>query len=485
MKLTRIAFLILLPFVFSACDTTGPREVQEATDEKKFVWNGMNNWYFWQNSVPALADDRFTDDVAFNDFLNGFSNERNVFESLLFRQEDDFSFFIDNFEEFEKSRRGQSVSYGFSFGLVRPNGNSSDIFGYVQYVFDSAAEGAGLERGDVFTKVNGTQLTVNNFQDLLSQNSIDLTLADIESVSPFTISDTGITVSVTAQNLQENPLLLTKILEKGTTNIGYLVYNAFRYNFHEELNNAFGEFYARGIDELVIDLRYNGGGALISSSLLASMISGQRGPEIFASLNFNEKRESNNQIFTFLDEYPVWDRNGDFVDTFDNMNRLSLDRLYVLTSNNTASASEALINGLSPFMDVILIGQQTVGKDEGSITVYDSPPNYDNREDANPGHMRALQPIVFKIFNDRMENFPNGFFPKAEVREIDYLVDLPPLGAENEPLLSKALELITGNGLPALVHKARLEGGIMYKETLTLNPFGNDMYLLPGELAGE
>jgi len=314
---------------------------------------------------------------------------------------------------------------------------------------------------------------------------MDLTLSNIEGISPFIISDTGESVSVTAQNLQENPILLTKVIKKGSTKVGYLVYNAFRYNFHKELNDAFGEFAAQGVEELVIDLRYNGGGALISSALLASFIAGQDESRIFASLNFNEKQKDNNQLFTFLEEYPVWDRNGNFVDTFDNMNQLSLDRLYVLTSNNTASASEALINGLSVFMDVIVIGQQTVGKDEGSVTIYDSPPDFDSKEDANPGHMRALQPIVFKIYNERMENFPYGFSPLEEIREIDYLTDLPPLGAENEPLLSKALELITGQDLPAMVHKVKLEGGEIYKESLTLRPFGSDMYLLPDELGSK
>jgi len=153
MRLSRIAFLFFSAIVLWACDSsTGPGGFEETTEEKTFVWNGMNAWYFWQNNVPDLADSRFPDDMAFNNFLNGFSTEKDVFEALLYRQEDDFSFFIDNYEEYEESRQGRSVSFGFSFGLVRPAGNSADLFGYVQYVFDSTAENAGLKRGDVFTK---------------------------------------------------------------------------------------------------------------------------------------------------------------------------------------------------------------------------------------------------------------------------------------------------------------------------------------------
>jgi carboxyl-terminal processing protease len=135
-------------------------------------------------------------------------------------------------------------------------------------------------------------------------------------------------------------------------------------------------------------------------------------------------------------------------------------------------------------MDVILIGQQTVGKDDGSITVYDSPPNYNSRSNANPGHMRAMQPIVFKIFNSNDEDYPNGFFPEVQVREIDYLDDLPPLGDVNEPLLAAALEMITGEPALARMRTARLIHGEMVFESRDLLPFDREMYLLSGDLEG-
>jgi len=482
MKSTRYTLLFLIVLTLWGCDrSTGP-EVEEATAEKQFVWNGLNLWYFWQSDVNNLADNRFSDDQELYAFLNDFPNEREVFNALLFNQ-DDFSFFIDDYEEFADSQQGISQSFGFQFGLVRPDAGSSEIFGYVQYVFDSSAEDAGLERGDIFTRVDGTQLTVNNFQDLLGRSSITLTMAEIESTSPFSISETDETVDIEAQILQENPILVSKVLENGSTKIGYLSYNAFRFNFHGELNDAFGEFQAEGIDDLVLDLRYNGGGAVISSALLASMISGQNDSNIFASLIFNQKQESNNSHFNFMDEVPIFDENRD-VERVDPMNQLSLNRVFILTSSRTASASEALINGLAPFIDVVVIGQQTVGKDDGSITVYDSPPNYNSRSNANPDHMRAMQPIVFKIFNSNNEDFPNGFFPEQEVREINYLDDLPPLGDEKEPLLSAALEMITGESPLARMRAPALFHGEMVFESRDLLPLDREMYLLSGDLEG-
>lgn len=474
--------------MFWSCDqSTGPGDTEEASDIKKFVWNGMNTWYFWQDEVSDLSDDRFSGDTDFNEFLNNFSDGRDLFNTLLFRQEDDFSFFIDDFKAFEERRRGQTDSFGFSYGLVRPDGNSSQLFGYVQYVYDSPAKDGGLGRGDIFTEVNGNRLTTDNFRDLLGQSNIELTLAEIESTSPFSISDSGETVDLSARNIIENPILHSDIIEKNGSRIGYLVYNAFRFNFHEELNEVFGEFTAGDVDELILDLRYNGGGALVSSALLGTLISDLDEAETFASLIHNEKQSDNNREFTFLQEYPVWDRDGNSVDTFDDPNTLNLNRIHVLTSRNTTSASEALINALLPFTEVIVIGSQTVGKDEGSITVYDSPPDYNSREDANSDHMRALQPIVNKILNSEGNDYPNGFFPEREVREIDYLDDLPALGSEEEPLLSTALEFITGEDLASLRQEAalELEDGILFSERLELIPFGQEMYLLPDEKYGD
>lgn len=481
MKSVKFLSYLILAATLWACDSsTGLQETAEPTEEKQFVWNGMNAWYFWQADVHDLADERFSSEQEFFQYLNGFTDEKAVFEALINRSEDDFSFFIDNYEEFEESRQGRSVSFGFSYGLVRP-GSSQDIFGYVQYVFDSAAEDAGLKRGDIFTRVNGTRLTTSNFRNLLNQNSVELTLSVIESTAPFALSETGETINIFAEHLQEDPLLLSEIIDTGSCRVGYLVYNAFRYNFHEELNNKFGEFISEGIDELVLDLRYNGGGAVISSSLLASLISGKGSSNTFAALVFNDKQQDNNQFYHFLDEIPVWDRQGNFVEVRENINKLSLDRLYVLTSNSTASASEALINGLEPFIEVIPIGLRTVGKDEGSITVYDTPPDYDSSMNANPNHMRAIQPIVFKIFNERMEGYANGFFPFEEIREIDYLLDLPPLGDKNEPLLAAALELITGQVQPALVRQRKVIDGDIYMESRDFIQSDSEMYLVPGE----
>jgi len=171
------------------------------------------------------------------------------------------------------------------------------------------------------------------------------------------------------------------------------------------------------------------------------------------------------------------------------MNKLNLDHLYVLTGSGTASASEMVINGLKPYIDVTLIGEQTVGKDVGSVTLYDSPPYYSNKENLNPDHKAAMQPIVVKLFNSEGNDYSHhssirsngnvGFPADYAVREIDHLEDLPPLGDPDDPLLHEALQVITGSSV-AQQKIAPPFNGKIFKDSRDLKPFGKDMRLNPG-----
>ena len=120
---------------------------------------------------------------------------------------------------------------------------------------------------------------------------------------------------------------------------------------------------------------------------------------------------------------------------------LNLDRVFILTSARTASASELLINGLDPYIDVIHIGDFTVGKNQGSITVYDY---INDSRDKNPNHMYAMQPIVLKIGNVAgYTDFPDGLEPDIFIKESSLHPGV--LGDIEEPLLKIAIDQIFGN----------------------------------------
>lgn len=482
--------LIIFSTGFVSCsDSTTGSEPETASAQKQFIWNAMNYWYFWQADVPQLADNKafFDDEQDFQDYLISFSSARALFDALLFNEVnfgnaglDDFSFFIDDFESFNQSRLGNSNSFGFEFGLVREDSLSTEIFGYVQYIVpDSPAADSDLERGDIFTSINGTRLTVNNFNSVLGSDAYELALAEIDENDE--IVETGETITLQRAPVQENPIYLSKVIDTGSAKVGYLMYNSFQTNSHDELNDLFGNFAAEGIDELVLDLRYNGGGAIITSAILASMIAGLGESETFARFTFNAKRSDRNSLVPFQDRVILYNDDGNQIGDTD-MNKLSLDRVYILTGFGTASASEGVINGLRPFMDVILIGRQTVGKDDGSLTLYDTPnPPYTNREAANPAHKIAIQPIVLKIVNTNGETYPTGFIPDFLINELSFLGNLPPIGDPNDPLLAKALEEIAGAPVAKLQTAEAGFEGVMFKDSRDLRRFGKGMYITPDQ----
>ncbi|WP_445664019.1 S41 family peptidase [Fodinibius sp. AD559] len=477
MKKLRFIWVLLFAVVIGCSDSSptdpdpGNETNEEASAEKEFVWDAMNYWYYWQGDVTELGDDYFDNDTDFNNYLKDFSDAEALFESLR-HPDDDFSFFIDDYEEYQDEQDGIYAALGFNYGFYYRDQERTKLVGYVRYIIPgSPAEDAGLKRLDLFTKVDGTTITVNNYLDLLTNDSAhELTLAKIDTSGGDIEYVDDETVTVESREVIEDPILTTKVVDTSGVKIGYLMYNSFQTNSHQDLNDVFADFKNQGVNELVLDLRYNGGGSVITSQLLSSMISGLGSSTKFGEFSYNEKRaENNNREVYFLDEVPLEneegdierDSEGDFVNS-ESMNSLSLNNVYVLTSSGTASASETVINSLLPHREVIYIGLKTVGKDEGSFTLYDAPAPYLDSDEANPDHKKAIQPIVVKIVNADGEAYPNGFAPDSYdpnisggcpddlndncVNELttENLQKKPSLGDPEEPLFSRAIDLITG-----------------------------------------
>jgi C-terminal processing protease CtpA/Prc len=497
-KFRLFVLLISCLVILQGCDPgTSATDSDEitASEEKQFVWNGLNFWYFWQAEVADLADEMKENKRSFSQFLNGFNSERALFDHLIVPQ-DEFSWFIDDYREHERAQVGTTKSFGFRYGLAFEVGstgaNSDKIFGYVQYVVeDSPADRAGLKRGDIFRGINGQDLTFSNYINLLRNEQYDLQMATVRlEGDAYRIENRDETVKVVSETLTENPIHTVYVHDTGSKKVGYLLYNSFRLNFHKELNDIFGEFRDQGVEELILDLRYNGGGTLLTSALLASMISGVSEESIFAKLKYNSKRASNSpRPFTFHEKVPIYDNSREFIDDDTILNSLGLRRVYVLTSSRTASASETVINGLIPYgVEVVKIGTKTVGKDDGSITVYDAPrasysPGPNQRSMINSNHPRAMQPIVFKIVNANDQDYPDGFFPDITQSEYDHLEGgLPPLGDPEEHLFKAALAHIEGSLLAKEISVREVDDTMYLMDSIELTPFHFDQYLIPSDL---
>src|SRR5690606_22570566 len=124
------------------------------------------------------------------------------------------------------------------------------------------------------------------------------------------------------------------------------------------------------------------------------------------------------------------------------INSLNLNKVYVLTTGRTASASELIINGLEPYIDVVQIGKTTVGKFQASVTLFDSP-GMTNTTNVNKNHTYAIQPLVFKSANaEGKSDYVNGLTPDLEISED--LGNMGTLGDPQEPFLKAALNHIAG-----------------------------------------
>jgi len=462
-------------------------EVEDPDEISLFIYEGLKDVYLWYDMVDKLENGYFDTTKDFYTYLNNFgSNYEDLFEDLLYQRGtvDRWSWIVDDYEELENSFAGISKSMGYDFRLVQIYG-SNDIFGYIRYVLPgSPAEGAGLKRGDLFLKVNGQQMTIDNYMDLLFNNdSYYLTLMSIVDNEFIVGEDTEVMNAVV---LQENPVYYTDVLDIGGVQTGYLVYNAFTSNFDVELNQAFQDFKDQGVQRLILDLRYNGGGSIQTAIYLASMIYDTDNTKIFAKSEWNDKYTAYikstygadylNYYFTEVIE--KYDEDTQTTLTYD-ISSLGISELYVITSKSTASASELVINGLEPYFDVKLIGKNTTGKYVGSVTVKD----YYTRENLNPSHKWAMQPIVLKITNTlgnpvdlSAPGYVNGLQPDFEASE-DYK-NLLPFGDENEPLLKATIDYIIGaksaRAKPALVE------GIDYRvvaDSRDFKPLSKEMYL--------
>lgn len=486
--------LVLLVFVslFAACggdvDKPTPPVVKEEHAPKEisaFIWEGLDYWYLWENEVDALALNKGTEE--WKKYLNGYGTEyKKLFESLLHRVPnaegtatvDRWSWIVDDYEKQENAFAGISESFGYEYRLSRykRNGKEDGVFGYVTYIVpNSPASATELKRGDLFTSVDGQDMTISNYRNLLfTKKSYELGFSDLKDK---VLIPNQKKVSMTAVNLTENPVHMAKVIPN--TKVGYLVYNSFTgtNEFNVALNDSVGKLKDAGITDLVLDLRYNGGGSVYSAILLCSMIDGTRNGQVLAVKKYNDavRKDNSKHDFNdyFVDKIKTNYGRGTLLATIKSLN---LSRLFVLTSKGTASASEMVINGLKPYIDVILIGTRTHGKYVGSMTLYDY---IDNKRTKNPNHKWAMQPIIFKVANSKGESdYGDGFAPDYKRNEWSYLGDIKPLGNPDEPYLKAALGVIAGESVPVedvVTTRAGNEGRTIF-DSKDLKPFSKEMY---------
>lgn len=451
LKKSLIAFMFGATFLACSDNDDHAFTFPKESTVQNFMWQGLNQWYFWQQEAPNLGDDRFPNNEDYISYLEKYPDPAEFFYQTCYDHNevvgtanavDRFSFVSDNYKTLVNSLEGISKSNGMEFGLVRFNGGL-DIFGYVRYIIpNSDAATKDIKRGDIFSRVNGTKLTDDNYAGLLFGNNDTYTLG-MADISGTVVTDNDREVTLTKEDgLTENPILVAKTVEINGTKIAYLMYNGFTTGFNEELNSAFGQFKSEEATELVLDLRYNPGGSVESSRQLASMIYGTHTKEVYIRQRWNDKIQSLLKKEQLEDYFAAKTNKGTAINT------LNLTKVYVLATGSSASASELVMNGLDPYITVFHIGEQTRGKNEFSVTMVDDIDNdyiysaaRENKID--PNNKWAMQPLMGRNENSAgFSDYTSGLLPDVELKED--LSNLGVLGDPNEAMFARAIQEITG-----------------------------------------
>ncbi|GAB3962740.1 hypothetical protein GCM10028805_64460 [Spirosoma harenae] len=394
----------------------------------------MKTYYFWNDKLPANPDTSLAPNPFFLSLLYDRSNTANT-------ERDRFSWAQESADALKASLGGQLKTVGMQYAYYYRDQSRTAVTATIIYVLPgSPAAKAGIKRGDIISKVNGQALTISNYQSLLSSNSDSYTFGFASVVNGVT-TDTDQTKQVNAVVFQEDPVLLDTTYTIGSKTIGYIVYNQFIPGVYKadetpgkdktydlELESIFSQFKQKGVNELVLDLRYNRGGYVSSSTVLASLI----GKNIDASKVYYTQKWNSIVTAAYDKKYGAGWNTENFLAKSSALGA-NLNRVFILTSGSTASASELVINGLRPFMTVTTIGTTTVGKNVGSITLSD-----------DSGRIKwGIQPITFKSANAQgFTDYGSGFKPAVEVKEPS--TGLKPFGDLTEPLLGEAIYQISG-----------------------------------------
>jgi hypothetical protein len=247
----------------------------------------MHDYYLWTDQVTNLSASKYSNNDTLNAFLNKYTDPSKLFYDLLYQYQtiDKWSFVVSDITTINDWIAGISKTAGYDFMLAQI-GSTNNLFGFVRYVLKgSPADLAGIKRGDIFIKLNDSQLTIANYQTLINtQTTYSLSFATITN---NIIAPNGRTVTLTPITLQENPILMDTVLTVNSAKVGYLVYNGFNSDFDLQLNDVFKYFKDQGVSSLILDLRYNGGGSVQTAIYLASMIYGTYTTKDFLKSQYN------------------------------------------------------------------------------------------------------------------------------------------------------------------------------------------------------
>ncbi len=400
MKKLLIPIFIILT-LFSSCKKTDPEPVivDNLTDAmaRDSLYYLMKQWYYWYDLMPSVIKEDYADPYK-------------LLEGMRYIKLDKWSFVAD-YNEFIAEMQGEFVGHGIRIGL------DENLKARIAMIYSkSPLYAEGVRRGWIVKSVNGYDIAkiIHDGDAAAYNTAMGASTAGITNTFIFIKPDaTEVEISSTKSSFTINSVLSYDTLHLASGVTGHLVFESFIEPSPAELAVAFDFFNTCNIKDLILDLRYNSGGYLYVAQGLASEIAGQAhysSGSVFAVLQYNSKNLNQNYTYKFSDPE----------------SNLSLTRLVVISTRLTASASEAVMNGLKPYMDVISIGDTTNGKPVGM-------------NGWSVGEKYFFWPITFKIINKNNEgDYFNGIVPQKVVSD-DITHDF---GDRNELCLKEAINYL-------------------------------------------
>jgi C-terminal peptidase prc len=299
------------------------------TDFREYLYKLFTTEYFWANKVDKDVD------------YSKFKTPNEMVKALRYKPIDRWSMVITK-EENDNFLNQKSTGFGFAY--MPYEDNETQIVTFVR--IGSPANRAKLKRGDIIESINNKKATLLN----IKRASINKGVTSIFRVYRASI-DKYIDINITSSeyNFKVTKASIVKTIDN--QRVGYMRFDSFTATATQEIDSAFDYFKDKNIRKLVIDLRYNGGGSIVTASILLDKLIRDQDDNIQFKLSWNDDFQKNNQVAKFeTDE-----------------NSLDLDTIIFLTTKITASASEAVINALRPYMgeNIVIVGSKTYGKPVG------------------------------------------------------------------------------------------------------------------------
>ena len=469
---------ICLPLGFVACseedvpkkpvvEPTPPKDEPEKPvayqDEKAyanfFAYNVMNDVYLWSQDIePALNSWQIlADPVEAVAKARYKENGKDV---------DKWTTMLKNYEESVGNTDGVATgTYGLGIKLYLKAQNSNAVVGFVTYTYpDSPAEKAGLKRGDVIMQVDGKEMNTDNYYKALFASSSVKVGVGRYTVNGYTPVEK--TAEMTAVSMYEDPIVATKVFDCGGKKVGYLAYTSFTFESCLGLYEVCKQFKAEGVSELILDLRYSGGGYVFTETVLASMLAPEsvvKAGSVFETEVWNDTymayyKKQGTDLNTYFTTKFKQTHNDKLYNLDTSDANIGLTKIYALVTEDSASASEAILVGLLPYMDIEIIGQQTHGKYcsgimwegkewyEDLVQSYkDSKMNFAEKHPDFADWSKYIGQwgiyVMIARYGDKDGNcpcMPDGFIPDLEAT--DYFEEPYQLGDEREAMLNFALQ---------------------------------------------